>query len=148
MSAEPVLRFEARRSTTIAEKDGTYVRLTPQGQRLVKRLASQTPREQERTMRQIAERVRQAEREEAEQRKRIILDVLRKEGEQDADGRFVLLEKICAVLDVSVIEAVLLLHEINRNQLDASDNETYVYAFFNHGSGEVWVELWEPERAR
>ncbi len=99
-------------------------------------------------MRQIAERVRQAEREEAEQRKRIILDVLRKEGEQDADGRFVLLEKICAVLDVSVIEAVLLLHEINRNQLDASDNETYVYAFFNHGSGEVWVELWEPERAR
>jgi hypothetical protein len=148
MSAEPVLRFEARRSTAIAEKDGTNVCLTPQGQRLVKRLASETPKEQERTMRQIAVRVRQAKREEVEQRKRIILDVLRKEGEQDEDGRFVLLEKICQVLDISVIETVLLLHEINSNQLDASDDETYVYCFFNHGSGQVYVEFWEPQGAR
>jgi hypothetical protein len=145
MNAAKKIRFLPR--PLREPRQETLIRLTPQGERLAERLASQTPEEQERTMREIQERVRRAAADLREQRKRIILDVLRKEGEQDADGRFVLLEKICGVLDISVIEAVLLLHEINRNQLDASDDETYVFAFFNHGSGEVWVELWEPERA-
>ncbi len=123
----------------------TLVRLTPQGERLAAQLAAQSPRERERTMRLIMERVRQAKKEEAEQRKRTILDVLRSEVDEDSDGRFILLEKICDVLDVPVIEAVLLLHEINGDRLDVPEGEMYVYCFFNHGSGQVYVELWEPE---
>jgi hypothetical protein len=82
-------------------------------------------------------------REDMEHAKRIVLDVLRTKGEKDDDGNFVLLETICNVMDKSVIETVLLLHEINGRKIDSTDGELYVYAFFDHGSGKVYVELWE-----
>ena len=130
---------------SIEPEEETYIRLTPQGERLAARLAAQTPRERERTMREIQDRVRRAQVDLKNERKRIILDVLRTEGDEDSDGRFILLEKICDRLDVPVIEAVLLLHELNGNRLDVPEGELYVYAFFNSGSGQVYVELWEPE---
>ncbi len=128
-------------------KQETLIRLTPQGQRLAGRLASQTPKEQERTMRVYMDRAKQAAREERESRKRMILEMLRDANkcERDRDGNFILLEKICSALDVTAMEAMLLLHEINGNQLEVPEGERYVYCFFNHGSGEVWVELWEPD---
>lgn len=138
----PLSKTEPRRS------EETLVRLTPQGERLAARLEAQTPKERERTMREIMERARRAQADLREQRKRIILDVLRTEGDS---GGCVLLERLCQVLDITVMETFLLLHELNRNLLDPDDCGLYVYCFFNDGSGEVWCELWEPngaERAR
>ncbi len=126
--------------------DDQYIRLTPKGERLAARLSKQTPRERERTMREIQDRVRRGQADLKNERKKMILDILRDKGEQDSDGNFILLEKLCTTLDVTVMEAMLLLHEINGNRLDVPEGELYVYAFFNHGSGEVWCELWEPER--
>jgi hypothetical protein len=127
-----------------ARTQETFIRLTPQGQRLAKRLATESPREQVRTIREIEERVRRAKKEDFEDRKRIVLGVLR-DSDKDECGHFVLLEKISQVLDLGVMETVLLLHEINGNRLDPPDYELHVHAFFNDRSGEVWVELWEPD---
>jgi hypothetical protein len=125
---------------TLEPAEETYIRLTPQGQRFAEKLSKLSPAEQERT---ILARMRQGEAVLKNQRKQIILDVLRTEG--DEDGHFVLLEKICSTLDLPVIETVLLLHEMNGSRFDVPDGETSVYCFFNHGSGQVYVELWEPD---
>ena len=146
----PVVRAELTPRSRIEEKDDVSIRLTPQGQRLAKRLAAETPRQREMTMRLIQEHVRQAKKELGDQRKRIILDILRDEGkpeggsDEHCEGA-VRLEKICRILGVTPIEATLLLHEINGNRLDVPDDEPCAHAFFNCGTGEVWVELWEPE---
>ncbi len=128
-------------------KSETFIRLTPQGEQLADRLAAQTPKQRERTMSKLIERAKRAEIEKRECDKLAVLDILRTKSDTDSDGQFILLEKICSLLDITIIEAVLLLHEINGNQIEPDDTKLYVYAFLDHGSGRVYVELWEPESA-
>ncbi len=148
MSAAPVLKLHAGERI---EPD-MLVRLTRKGSRFAKQLAGKTEKVQVRMVQErygeVIRKLRQAEREEADRRKRVILDMLRTVGEEDSDGRFILLEKICEALDVTAMQAMLLIHELNGNVLDPlNDGDLFIHPFFNHGSGELWLELWEPDGA-
>ncbi len=80
------------------------------------------------------------------EKKELILARLR---EADQPDEPVMLQNICQRADVTIEEAMILIFEINNFCLrpaDAPTDKPFISLFFNGHSGEVWAELWEPER--
>jgi hypothetical protein len=80
------------------------------------------------------------------EKKALLLARLR---EADGPDEPVMLQNVCARADVTIEEAMLLIFELNNFCIrfqDAPVDKPFVSLFFNGHSGEVWCELWEPER--
>ncbi len=134
-----------RRAPVEPEPD-VCVRLTTQGQRLAEELRKMTRAQHVWAMRSLFDRARLKERDIITEKKRVIIEMLR---EAESGDEPVLLQKVCERAGVSIEEFMLLMFHINNFVLrieDAPDDKMFIGLFFNGDSGEVWAELYEPDR--
>jgi hypothetical protein len=131
MNAESKVRVELPPQIEPGRDDDQYIRLTPQGKRLAAQLAKQTPRERERTMSQIIQRVRR------EQRAKV-LTALRAAGDEGIP-----LQRLCKLLDVPLVHTVFII-----GQIETEDRVVYIeFTNDDDEQGVPWAILSEFDGA-